>query len=85
MFKRCLIIISAITMMMFSWSGCKSGKFDILVKNGKIIDGTGNPWFYGDIGIIGDTIAEIQQWLQATVVMGHLRLLRPKTNGKNKE
>jgi len=46
-------------MMMFSWSGCKSGKFDILVKNGKIIDGTGNPWFYGDIGIIGDTIAEI--------------------------
>jgi N-acyl-D-aspartate/D-glutamate deacylase len=59
MFKRCLIIISAITMMMFSWPGCKSGKFDILVKNGKIIDGTGNPWFYGDIGIIGDTIAEI--------------------------
>ena len=27
--------------------------------NGKIIDGTGNPWFYGDIGIIGDTIVEI--------------------------
>ncbi|KPJ64548.1 hypothetical protein AMJ44_12645 [candidate division WOR-1 bacterium DG_54_3] len=25
----------------------------------KIIDGTGNPWFYGDIGITGDTIAEI--------------------------
>jgi len=44
---------------MFSLAGCKSGKFDILVKNGKIIDGTGNPWFYGDIGIIGDTIAEI--------------------------
>jgi N-acyl-D-amino-acid deacylase len=40
-------------------TGCKSGKFDILVKNGKIVDGTGNPWFYGDIGIIGDTIAEI--------------------------
>jgi len=46
-------------MMMFSLAGCKSGKFDILVKNGKIIDGTGNPWFYGDIGIFGDTIAEI--------------------------
>ena len=59
MFKRCLIIFSALTMMMFSLAGCKSGKFDILVKNGKIVDGTGNPWFYGDIGIIGDTIAEI--------------------------
>jgi len=59
MFKRWLIIISSLTMMMFSLAGCKSGKFDILVKNGKIVDGTGNPWFYGDIGIIGDTIAEI--------------------------
>ncbi len=59
MFKRWLIIFSALTMIMFSLAGCKSGKFDILVKNGKIIDGTGNPWFYGDIGITGDTIVEI--------------------------
>lgn len=33
--------------------------FDILIKNGKIVDGTGNPWFYSDIGIIGDKIVEI--------------------------
>jgi len=59
MFKRWLILFSALTMMMFSLTGCKSGEFDILVKNGKIIDGTGNPWFYGDIGITGDTIVEI--------------------------
>ncbi len=26
-------------------------RFDILVQNGKIVDGTGNPWFYGDVGI----------------------------------
>lgn len=26
-------------------------KFDLLVKNAKVIDGTGNPWFYGDIGV----------------------------------
>jgi N-acyl-D-amino-acid deacylase len=59
MLKRCLIIIGAMTVMMFFLAGCESVKFDILVKNGKIIDGTGNPWFYGDIGIIGDTIAKI--------------------------
>jgi len=34
-------------------------EYDILIKRGRIVDGTGNPWFYGDIGIIGDTIAEI--------------------------
>lgn len=32
-------------------------KFDILIKNGKVLDGTGNPWYYADIGINGDRIA----------------------------
>lgn len=34
-----------------------SQQYDTLIRNGKIVDGTGNPWFYGDIGIIGDRIA----------------------------
>ncbi len=62
MFKQWLLIFSSIIIVMFSLAGCKSdsnGNFDILVKNGKIIDATGNPWFYGDIGITGDTIVEI--------------------------
>lgn len=33
--------------------------FDLLVKGGMIVDGTGAPRFRGDIGIIGDRIAEI--------------------------
>lgn len=38
---------------------------DILLKHGKIVDGTGNSWFYGDVAIINDTIAAIgnlQHW-----------------------
>ncbi|MGZ3832494.1 MAG: N-acyl-D-amino-acid deacylase family protein [Mucilaginibacter sp.] len=34
-------------------------RFDIILKNGKIIDGTGNPWFYGDVGIIKNKIVSI--------------------------
>jgi N-acyl-D-amino-acid deacylase len=34
-------------------------EFDILIQNGKIVDGTGNPGFYGDIGIRGGTIIEV--------------------------
>ncbi len=34
-------------------------EFDILIKNGKILDGTGNPWYYADIGINGDRIVWI--------------------------
>ncbi|MBU7011156.1 MAG: amidohydrolase family protein, partial [Theionarchaea archaeon] len=33
---------------------CK--KYDILIKSGKIIDGTGSPWIRGDIGITGSRI-----------------------------
>jgi N-acyl-D-amino-acid deacylase len=33
--------------------------FDLLIHGGRIIDGTGNPWFYGDVGINGDRITAI--------------------------
>jgi len=33
--------------------------YDVVIANGKIVDGTGNPWFYGDVGIRGDRIATI--------------------------
>jgi N-acyl-D-aspartate/D-glutamate deacylase len=31
----------------------------VLILNGKIFDGAGNPWFYGDIGVFGDKNAAI--------------------------
>ena len=31
-------------------------QFDILIKNGRVLDGTGNPWYRADIGITGDRI-----------------------------
>ncbi len=33
--------------------------FDIVIRNGRIIDGTGSPWYSGDIGIRGGRIAAI--------------------------
>jgi N-acyl-D-amino-acid deacylase len=32
---------------------------DLTVKNGQIVDGTGNPWFYGDVGVKDGRIAEV--------------------------
>jgi N-acyl-D-amino-acid deacylase len=34
-------------------------RYDILIKSGKIIDGTGAPWIRGDIGITGSRITRI--------------------------
>jgi len=33
--------------------------FDVLITHGRIVDGTGAPWFKGDVGIVGDHIAAV--------------------------
>ena len=38
-----------------------SAAFDVLITNGRVVDGTGAPWFRADVGIIGDRIAAIGQ------------------------
>ena len=32
-------------------------QYDTLIRNGRVIDGSGNPWIYADVGIIGDRVA----------------------------
>ena len=36
-------------------------EFDLVIRHGKIVDGTGNPWFHGDVAIKGDRIAAVGQ------------------------
>jgi dihydroorotase/N-acyl-D-amino-acid deacylase len=33
--------------------------YDLIIMNGRIVDGTGNPWFYGDVAIRGDRIIKV--------------------------
>jgi dihydroorotase/N-acyl-D-amino-acid deacylase len=32
-------------------------QYDVLIRNGRLVDGSGNPWTYADVGVIGDRIA----------------------------
>src|SRR5215510_16348995 len=32
-------------------------QYDILIRNGRVIDGAGNPWIYADVGVKGDRIS----------------------------
>ena len=36
-----------------------TSEFDIVLENGRVIDGTGAAWFPGDVAIVGDRIARI--------------------------
>jgi len=31
----------------------------VVITNGRIVDGTGAPWFRGDVGIVGEHIAAV--------------------------
>src|SRR5215211_3187603 len=33
--------------------------YDVVLKNGRIVDGTGSPWYRGDVAIRGDEIVRI--------------------------
>jgi N-acyl-D-amino-acid deacylase len=37
--------------LVFTTSVSLAQEFDVLIRNGKIVDGTGNSWFYGDVAI----------------------------------
>jgi len=34
-------------------------KYDIVIRNGRVMDGTGNPWRWADVGITGDTVKAV--------------------------
>jgi N-acyl-D-amino-acid deacylase len=70
--KRLLIRVVLIVLAAAAASGCvrspapASSDFDIVISNGRIVDGTGAPWFRGDVGILGDRIAAIGDLRSAT-------------------
>jgi N-acyl-D-amino-acid deacylase len=40
--------------------------YDLLIRGGKIVDGSGNPWFYGDLGVRGDRIVALDRELEGS-------------------
>ncbi|HAO87781.1 MAG TPA: aminoacylase, partial [Gammaproteobacteria bacterium] len=47
-------------------SGATQDRFDILIRDGRVIDGTGTPWYNADVGIIGDRIVRVGDLSDAT-------------------
>jgi dihydroorotase/N-acyl-D-amino-acid deacylase len=46
----------------------RQAAFDVLITNGRIVDGTGAPWYRGDVGIVGDRITAIGRLGDQTAV-----------------
>ena len=53
MFLGCVLAVARL------WADPVDVAYDVVIRNGKIVDGTGNPWFDGDIAVRGDRIVQI--------------------------
>ncbi len=54
--------------LLFAGTSLFAADYDLIIRGGRIVDGTGNPWFRGDIAIKGDTIAAIAPHIDGTAV-----------------
>ena len=60
-FRLCHIFL-ALTLMgipQHAWPQTPARAFDLVITNGHIMDGTGSPWYSGDVGILNGKIAAI--------------------------
>ncbi len=48
--------------------------YDLIIANGRIVDGAGNAWFYGDVAIRGDRIARIVRRGSSTILTAKRRI-----------
>jgi dihydroorotase/N-acyl-D-amino-acid deacylase len=62
-------LVSAVLLASASLAACRApattgtppaaGAYDVVITNGRIVDGAGNAWFWGDLAVKGDRIARI--------------------------
>ena len=50
-----------LVMLLASTAAAEEPPFDLVIMGGRIVDGSGNPWFRGDVAIRGDRIAAVER------------------------
>jgi N-acyl-D-amino-acid deacylase len=51
--------ITAVVCSLTIGLSAQSGSYDIVIRGGRIVDGSGNPWFAGDVAIRGGRVAAV--------------------------
>lgn len=62
-----MVVLAGIVLLPYCWAGNSPNddppatvpSYDLVIRGGRIVDGTGNPWFIGDVAVRGDRIVAI--------------------------
>ena len=57
---------AAATVVAAAWLQAQQPPYDVLIRNGRVMDGTGNPWIRADVGVSGGRISAIGRLGRAT-------------------
>jgi N-acyl-D-amino-acid deacylase len=57
--RAVLLAVATLALAGFFAGPAEAQKYDLVIRSGRILDGTGNPWYVGDLGIVGGRVAAI--------------------------
>lgn len=58
--RQLWLLVAAVTALLaYASTHTQTPAFDVVIRGGRVVDGTGNPWFLADVGIKGDVIAAV--------------------------
>src|SRR5947207_3543023 len=58
-FFAVLSLSLAVTALGQSRNAVSHAEYDLVIRHSRVLDGTGNPWFYADVGVTGERITRI--------------------------
>jgi N-acyl-D-aspartate/D-glutamate deacylase len=59
MLPRGLYVVSLISLALAAHPLGAQEPYDLLIVNGRVLDGSGNPWRYAEVAVVGDRIAAV--------------------------
>ena len=62
---RTALTVTTILAACLVWLHAQEPAFDLIIRGGHIVDGTGNPWFAADVGVRGDRITAVGNLMDA--------------------
>jgi len=76
----CASLLAAASASLAAWPSAQPARFDVLIRNGRVMDGSGNPWIRADVGIRSGRIAAVgllADATAATLIAAANRLVTP--------